>query len=62
MIQNKKMKILVVDDEASIRMLLLRVLAGQERTVLVAEGGRKAIELFAESGRTLRFSTCTCRI
>ncbi|MEO5954517.1 MAG: response regulator [Nitrospiraceae bacterium] len=46
MIPNKKMKILVVDDEESIRTLLQTVLAGQERTILLAAGGWKAIGVF----------------
>ena len=46
MIPNKKMKILVVDDEESIRTLLHTALAGQERTILLAGEGRKAIEVF----------------
>lgn len=46
MIPNKKMKILVVDDEESIRTLLQKMLASQERTILLAEEGRKAIEVF----------------
>lgn len=46
MIPGGKTKILVVDDEESIRMLLHRVLMGQERAILVAEGGRKVVELF----------------
>jgi len=46
MIPNKKMKILVVDDEESIRTLLQKVLASQERTILLAEEGRKAIEVY----------------
>jgi CheY-like chemotaxis protein len=46
MIPNKKMKILVVDDEESIRTLLQKVLAGQERTILMAEEGQKAIGVF----------------
>jgi len=40
------MKILAVDDEESIRTLLHKVLTGQERTILLAEEGRKAIEVF----------------
>ena len=46
MILNKKTKILVVDDEESIRALLQKVLAGQQRTIVPAEEGRKAIEMF----------------
>lgn len=46
MIPNKKTKILVVDDEESIRALLQKVLAGQQRTIVLAEEGRKAIEMF----------------
>lgn len=46
MILNRKMKILVVDDEESIRTLLQTVLAGQERTILLAAGGWKAIGVF----------------
>lgn len=46
MMVNKQTKILVVDDEESIRKLLQKVLEGQCRTVLMAEGGRKAVELF----------------
>lgn len=39
-------KILVVDDEASIRELLSRQLMHQGRKVLVADNGRTAIEMF----------------
>lgn len=46
MIPNKKLKILVVDDEESIRTLLQTVLAGQERTILLVAGGWKAIGAF----------------
>ncbi|MBC7839402.1 MAG: response regulator [Nitrospiraceae bacterium] len=46
MIPNKKTKILVVNDEESIRALLQKVLAGQQRTIVLAEEGRKAIEMF----------------
>lgn len=46
MIPNKKMKILVVDDEESVRTLLQAVLASQERTILLAAGGWKAIGVF----------------
>lgn len=46
MIPNKKTKILVVDDEESIRTLLQTVLAGRERTILLAGEGRKAIGVF----------------
>lgn len=46
MIPNKKMKILVVDDEESIRTLLQKMLASQDRTILLAAGGWKAIGVF----------------
>ena len=42
------MKVLVVDDEESIRTLLQNVLASQERTILLAEEGRKAIGVFRQ--------------
>jgi DNA-binding NtrC family response regulator len=48
MIPNKKMKILVVDDEESIRTLLQKVLASQERMILLAGEGRKAIGVFRQ--------------
>ena len=62
MISNKKMKILVVDDEKSIRTLLQTVLAGQERTILLTTGGWKAMGCFDGNGRTVRFLTCGCRM
>ncbi len=40
------LRILVVDDEASIRELLSRQLTRQGRRVLVANDGRTAIEMF----------------
>lgn len=40
------MKILVVDDEESVRTLLQKVLGGQERTILMAGEGMKAIGVF----------------
>jgi len=46
MIARKKMKILVVDDEESIRTLLQKVLAREERTILMAEEGALAIKMF----------------
>ena len=46
MVPNRKIKILIVDDEESIRRLLQKVLVGQQRTVLMAEAGRTAINLF----------------
>jgi DNA-binding NtrC family response regulator len=46
MISNKKMKVLVVDNEESIRTLLQTVLACQERTILLGAGGWKAIGVF----------------
>lgn len=46
MIPNKKMKILVVDNEESILTLLQTVLAGQERTILLGAGGWKGIGVF----------------
>lgn len=42
----KILRILVVDDEASIRELLSRQLMREGRKVLVANDGRMAIELF----------------
>jgi DNA-binding response OmpR family regulator len=46
MIPSKQMTFLVMDDEESIRTLLQKALAGQERTIVLAEEGRKAIEMF----------------
>jgi CheY-like chemotaxis protein len=43
---NRKIKILIVDDEESIRTLLQNVLGGQERTILMAGDGMKAIGVF----------------
>lgn len=43
---NKKIKILIVDDEESIRALIQKLLGSEQRTVLTAEGGRKAVTLF----------------
>lgn len=40
------LKVLVVDDEASIRELLSQRLRSQGRTVFVAKDGRTAIEMF----------------
>jgi hypothetical protein len=62
MIPNKKVKILGVDDKKSIRTLPQTVLAGQERTILLAAGGWKAMGCFDGNGRTLRFLTCGCRM
>lgn len=46
MILNRKMKILIVDDEESIRTLLQKMLGSQERTILLAANGWKAIGVF----------------
>jgi DNA-binding response OmpR family regulator len=46
MIPDKKIKILIVDDDESIRALIQKVLVCRQRTVLTAEGGRKAVNLF----------------
>lgn len=62
MIPSKQMTFLVMDDEESIRTLLQKALAGQERTILLAEEGRKAIGCFDGNGRTLRFWTWGCRM
>jgi len=42
-------RVLVVDDDPSIRELLERVLTMQELTVDVADGGARAVELLAEN-------------
>ena len=57
MMMPKKVKILVVDDDEHVRTLLHKMLAGQERAILAAEEGRKAIQVFEGSCRTLRFWT-----
>lgn len=44
--QTKMLKILVVDDDASIRELLSHQLRHQGRRVIVASDGRMAVELF----------------
>jgi len=62
MITPKKTKILVVDDDEHVRTLLHKMLAGQERTILAAEEGRKPIQVFRGERRTLRFWTYGCRI
>jgi CheY-like chemotaxis protein len=46
MVPNKKTKILIVDDEESIRTLIQSVMKSEQRTVLTAEAGRKAVTLF----------------
>lgn len=46
MVPNKKIKILIVDDEESIRTLIQNVMRSEQRTVLTAEAGRKAVNLF----------------
>lgn len=48
MMPDKKMKILVVDDEENIRTLLRQVLLDPKRAILVAEGGQKAIVVFRQ--------------
>ena len=46
MVPSKKIKILIMDDEESIRALIQKGLVIQQRTVFTAEGGRKAVTLF----------------
>jgi CheY-like chemotaxis protein len=60
MILCKKAKILIVDDQENIRSLLHKVLTGQERTILAAEGGLKAIELFRQKQPDITILDCGC--
>jgi CheY-like chemotaxis protein len=48
-----KQKVLVVDDEASLRMLTNRVLSNHGWSVLEAEDGLSACELLKEHGETI---------
>ena len=45
-IENKKCRILVVDDEQSLRIILSQVLADDGHEVTIAQNGEEGLELF----------------
>lgn len=48
-VQTDKLRVLVVDDETSVRTLLSEVLQGQGYEVVVASSGEEAVELARKS-------------
>jgi hypothetical protein len=59
--EETRKRILVVDDDASIRMFIRRVLEHQGYEVLEAPDGEKGIQMYRKPVRIWFCSTCTCR-